>query len=126
MVAKRNGGRICGLVGMLVTCPVSFLSHHLHPAVSGAAAAACIAGGPAHGPDDPADRFSRVLARVLLSTSPSVRFPMPFLYSSAGATCPTRHLLPDVVFTSPRLQLPGLDCFRAQAHQSIEVGGGER
>lgn len=74
------------------------------------------------------EEFARVFPQVVLSTSPFVRFPMPYVYSEEGSKCPMRQLLPKTLFRSPELPstrgmpLAGdMDCLAPENHQSIDV-----
>eukprot|EP00051_Salpingoeca_urceolata_P003337 m.57058 g.57058 ORF g.57058 m.57058 type:complete len:1849 (+) comp12693_c0_seq1:1027-6573(+) len=81
-----------------------------------------------------AQAFRNVLDSVLLSTSPMVVLPVPYVYSVASLASPARQLVPEVCFWSPKLlSLPGTpagrdcmpagakDCFDPAEHQNIKV-----
>ena len=45
-------------------------------------------------------KFKQALNRIVLSSSPFCNYPMPFLLSKDGKSCPTRHLLPEKIYWS--------------------------
>jgi hypothetical protein len=96
------------------------------------------------GMSDHVERFRKVLNRLVLTTSPAIRVPMPYLYTPEGHGCPSRRFLPEMLLSSQRLALalpspsgslaslampppptPGpagsIDCFKAEHHQCLEV-----
>ena len=72
-----------------------------------------------------AEAFYAKLATVTLSTSPYVKFPIPYLYGQAGQKCPSRTYLPLAPYQSAMLDGSPTsnrkDVFRAQNHQTITV-----
>lgn len=72
-----------------------------------------------------AKAFYDKLVTVTLSTSPYVKYPIPYLYTHAGNRCPSRAYLTAAPYRSltlnNSLKSNRKDAFRAQNHQTITV-----